>query len=140
MQTPLEGSPRPARNASPAASAIRVWAGRIITALVALLLVFDAFTGIIKAPQSQQGAAHLGYPAGVGVWIGVALLTCTALYVIPRTSVLGAILLTGYLGGATASLVRIGDQFLFPVVFGVVVWVGIFLREGRLRALIPLRD
>jgi hypothetical protein len=66
-------------------------------------------------------------------------LTCTLLYVIPRTSVLGAILLTGYLGGATASHVRVGDSFIAPVVFGVLVWLGLFLRDARIRALIPLR-
>jgi DoxX-like family len=130
----------PARNASPAASAIRLWAGRAITGLLALFLLFDGVTGIIKETHSREAAAHLGYSDAVAVWIGVALLICTALYVNPRTSVLGAILLTGYLGGATASLVRIGDQFYFPVIFAVTMWAGIFLREDRLRALIPLRD
>jgi hypothetical protein len=90
-----------------------------------------------------QATVQLGYPESVIIGLGVALLTCTILYLIPRTAVLGAILLTGYLGGAVATHVRIGNPLfshtLFPVYIAVLVWGGLFLRDERLRALIPLR-
>ncbi len=120
-----------------------LWAGRIISALVVLFLLFDGVTKVMKVTPVLQASAKLGYPESLIPVIGIILLVCTALYVIPRTSILGAILLTGYLGGATASQVRIGSplfETLFPVIFGVLIWAGIFLREDRLRALIPLRS
>jgi len=117
-----------------------IWAGRVISALVAVFLLFDAIVKVVKLAPAVEGTAQLGYPVGVVVPLGLVLLTCTAVYVIPRTSVLGAILLTGYLGGATATQVRLEDPwFLFPVGFGVLVWGGLFLRDDRLRALIPVR-
>ena len=103
-------------------------------------LLFDGAIKLLKLAPAVEGTARLGYPAGVVVPLGITVLACTLFYVIPRTSVLGAILLTGYLGGATATQVRLGDPwFLFPVVLGILVWGGLFLRDGRLRALIPLR-
>ena len=117
----------------------RLWAGRIISTLVVLFLLFDAVAKLMKIAPVLQAFARLGYPESLAVPIGILLLACTAVYVIPRTSVLGAILLTAYLGGATATHVRAGEPFYFPVVFGVLVWAGIYLREDRLRALIPLR-
>jgi len=121
------------------ASKKRLWAGRIISTLVVLFLLFDAVAKLMKIAPVLQAFARLGYPESLAVPIGILLLACTAVYVIPRTSVLGAILLTAYLGGATATHVRAGEPFYFPVVFGVLVWAGISLREDRLRALIPLR-
>jgi hypothetical protein len=115
------------------------WAGYIITALAAGTL---AFSGVMKFTNSEElikGMAHLGYPANLAVWLGIVELTCTAVYLFPRTAVLGAILLTGYLGGATATHVRIEEGFQAPVIVGVLVWLGIYLRDERLRALIPLR-
>jgi hypothetical protein len=85
-----------------------------------------------------QGIAHLGYAEGAAFALGVAEVACTVVYLLPRTSVLGAILLTGYLGGATASTFRVGDSWIMPVVLGVLVWGGLFLREPRLRVLIPI--
>jgi hypothetical protein len=82
----------------------------------------------------------MGFPLSLSSGLGILELSCTLLYVIPRTSVLGAILLTGYLGGATATTVRIGDPFYLPVLFGIMVWGGLFLRDPRLRSLIPLRS
>lgn len=118
-----------------------IWTGRAVSALVAVFLLFDAVVKVIKLAPAMEGTARLGYPTGVVVPLGIVLLTCTVLYVIPRTSVLGAILLTGYLGGATATQVRLEDPwFLFPVGFGVLVWAGLFLRDDRLRALIPVRS
>ena len=91
----------------------------------------------------MEGTVHLGYPQNLVVEIGIILLACTVLYIIPRTCVLGAILLTGYLGGAVASQLRIGEPLfgyvLFPVYIGILAWGGIYLREARLRALIPLQ-
>jgi hypothetical protein len=82
----------------------------------------------------------LGYPEGKSFGIAVAELGSTVLYVVPQTSVLGAILLTGYLGGATATHVRVEDAFVGPVIIGMLIWLGIYLRDARLRQLIPLRS
>ena len=117
-----------------------LWAGRIISALPVLLLLFSGAMKLVKPAPVVQAFAHLGYPESLVLRIGILELACTVVYVIPRTSVLGAILLTGYLGGATATHVRIGDpSFFIPVILGVLVWGGLFLRDDRLRALIPLR-
>jgi DoxX-like protein len=95
----------------------------------------------MKLAPAVEGTARLGYPVGLVVPIGIVLLACIAVYLIPRTSVLGAILLTGYLGGATATQVRLENPwFLFPVGVGVLIWGGLFLRDDRLRALIPVRS
>ena len=107
--------------------------------LCAFFLAMDGAMKVMSLPQVREAQARLGYPADVTAGIGILLLACTALYVIPRTSVLGAILLTGYLGGATASQVRVGGPFLFPVVFGVLIWAALFVGDERLRALIPVR-
>jgi len=121
------------------ASRKRLWAGRIISTLVVLFLLFDAVAKLMWIAPVLQAFARLGYPESLAVPIGILLLACTTVYVIPRTSVLGAILLSAYLGGATATHVRAGEPFYFPVVFGVLVWAGLFLRDDRLRELIPLR-
>jgi hypothetical protein len=121
----------------------RLWTGRIISALVVLFLLFDSITKVMKVRQVLEASAQLGYPVNAIVTIGIILLVCTALYVIPQTAVLGAILLTGYLGGAVAANLRIGSAMfntLFPIVFAALAWAGIFLRERRLGALIPLRS
>ncbi len=118
----------------------RLWTGRILSGLVVLFLLFNGAMAFTNLPSVKQGFAHIGYPESLGFAIGTLLLTCAALYAIPRTSVLGAILLTGYLGGATATHLRIGEPFYFPILVGVLVWVGLYLREDRLRALVPLRS
>jgi len=120
-----------------------LWAGRVISALAVLFLLFDAVIKLMKAPAVLEAFRRLGYPENLAPGIGILLLACIAVYVIPRTSVLGAILLTGYLGGAVATHVRVRDPFfshiLFPVYMGVLIWGGLFLRDHRLRAHIPLR-
>lgn len=124
------------------ASKGRLWTGRIIFALVVLFLLFDGVTKVMRVRAVLDASAQLGYPVSTIVGIGITLLVCTAFYVIPQTSVLGAILLTAYLGGAVATQVRVGNpmfETLFPIIFGALLWAGIFLREGRLGALIPLR-
>src|SRR6266568_6152853 len=93
-----------------------LWAGRIITALVALFLIFDSSVKLVKAPSAVQATVQLGYPATTVFPIGLVLLISLVCYLIPRTSILGSILLTGYLGGATATMVRVADPWmLFPV-------------------------
>ncbi len=113
------------------------WAGRVVSALVAAFLLFDAGIKVMMLEPAVEGSVQLGYPEGTVLGIGLALLVSTALYAVPRTAFLGAILLTGYLGGAVATQVRVEDPwFLFPAFFGVLVWGGLFLRDGRVRALV----
>jgi len=115
------------------------WAGWIMSAPPVLLLLFSASMKVLKLPAAMDGFAHLGYPEHVALPLGIVELTCTVLYLIPRTSILGAILLTGYLGGATATHLRIGEPFHMAILLGMLVWGGLYLRDERLRALIPLR-
>jgi hypothetical protein len=117
--------------------------GRILSWLAALFLLFDGVTKLFKPAFVVEATVRLGYPERVIVGIGVVLVLCTVLYLIPRTAVLGAILVTGYLGGAVATHVRAERswfEIVFPIIFGVLVWAGLVLRDERLRALIPLRD
>ena len=120
----------------------RLWTGRIISALVVLFLLFDSITKVLKVRAVIEASAQLGFPVSAIVTIGVILLVCTVLYVIPQTAVLGTILLTGFLGGAVAANIRIGNPIfntLFPIIFAALAWTGIFLREPRLSTLVPLR-
>ncbi|MGB0036082.1 MAG: DoxX family protein [Candidatus Acidiferrales bacterium] len=116
-----------------------LWAGYIISAIPVLFLILNGVMSVIKPEMVKQGVAHLGYPESAAPSISIAMVACALVYAIPRTSILGAILLTGYLGGATASHVRIGEPFYFPIIFGVLVWLGLFLRDERLRAIVPIR-
>jgi hypothetical protein len=113
----------------------RRWTGRVLSTLAVLFLLMDGGMKLLKPPFVVQATVQLGYPASTIVGIGIALLFCTALYVVPRTAVLGAILLTGYLGGAVASNVRAGTPMFnvaFPILFGVVVWASLVLGDKRL--------
>jgi hypothetical protein len=124
-------------------SKTRLWAGRIISGLPALFLLVDAIMKFVRPAPVVEGTVRLGYSENVIVPLGIVLLVCTVLYLIPRTSVLGAILLTGYLGGAVATHVRAADglfSIVFPIVFGALLWLGLYLRDERVRALIPLRQ
>jgi hypothetical protein len=114
-----------------------VLAGKIISALCILFLLVDAIMKVIKHPISVDGSAQLGWPVDQVQNIGIALLISTILYIIPRTAILGAILLTGYLGGAIAIMVRAGQPLYFALTFGVLVWAGLYLRDEKLRKLIP---
>ena len=119
-----------------------LWTGRIITGIIVLFLLVDALMKVVESAPAMEGSVQLGWPEAAVQPIGIVLLLATILYVIPRTSILGAIVLTGYLGGATSVMVRAmqpGHPYLFPVVFGVLVWAGLFLRDEKVRALIPLR-
>ena len=117
------------------------WAGWVMSGLVAAFLLMDATMKLMTLPIVLETSSALGFHgAELARGLGAVLLICTLLYVAPRTAVLGAILLTGYLGGATATHVRIGEPFWAPVLLGVLVWGGLYLRDARLRALIPLRQ
>ncbi len=117
-----------------------LWAGRIMSALPVLLMVFTGTFGVLKPAVALPGLVHFGYPERLLLPICIVEIACAIVYAIPRTSVLGAILLTGYLGGATATHVRIGAPFYLPIIVGVLVWGGLYLREDRLRAVIPVRN
>ncbi len=118
----------------------KLWAGRIISGLMVAFLLFDSSVKLMRLPGAVEATVRLRYPARLLPSLGITELTCVVLYVIPRTSILGAILLTGYLGGATATQVRLEDPwFFFPIVIAALVWGGLYLRDERLRALIPLR-
>jgi len=120
-----------------------LWAGRIISGIVVLFLVFDASLKLMVVDPVVKGMAELGYPVSLAPTIGIILLICTAVYVFPRTAPLGAMLLTGYLGGAVASQLRIGKPLLgytlFPIYVAVLAWGGLYLRDSRVRALLARR-
>ena len=119
-----------------------LWAGRILSVLAVLFLLFDGVIKVLNLAPAVEATTQLGYPESLVIGIGIIELISLAIYAIPRTSVLGAILLTGYLGGAIATQVRVGSPLFstaFPIIIGALIWGGLFLREERLRALIPLR-
>jgi len=116
-----------------------LWAGRILSALPALFLLLDGIMKVVKPAFVVEATVQLGYPESVIVALGVVLVACTILYLVPRTAVLGAILLTGYLGGAVATHVRVGGPLgsvLMPVILGVMLWGGLYLRDERVRSLV----
>jgi hypothetical protein len=115
-----------------------VWGGRVVSGLAAAFFVMDGGMKLGKPAVVLEATRQLGYPESSVVGIGMLLLVCTVLYLLPRTSIVGAIVLTGYLGGAVASHVRVVNGWfsvVFPVVFGVLVWGGLWLRDGRVRGL-----
>jgi hypothetical protein len=122
----------------------RLWAGRVLSGLAVFFLLFDGIIHVMKIAPVAEAFGQLGYPVSLAVGLGILELICVAAYVTPQSSVLGAILLTGYLGGAVATHLRIGSPLfsdvLFPVYIGVLLWGGLYLREDRLRALVPLRS
>ena len=144
MQSILK--PQPVSNsvyANVPGSKARHRAGAIMAGLAILFLLFDSVGKLMRVAPAVEGTVQLGYPEFTVRVIGIILLTCVLLYAVPRTSVLGAILLTGYLGGAVATHFRVGSPLLthtlFPVYLGALIWGGLLLREDRLRSLIPLR-
>jgi len=122
-------------------SKAKLWTGRVITVFTVAFLLFDTMVKVLNRPVAVEGTVRLGYPPRLVMYIGIVELVCLGAYLYPRTAVLGAILLTGYLGGATATQVRVEDPwFIFSVVVGLLVWAGLFLRNGRLRPLFPLQS
>jgi hypothetical protein len=120
-----------------------VWIGRIVSGLPALFLLVDGAMKLVKPAVVVDATTKLGYSESVIIPIGIVLIVCTILYLIPRTAVLGVILLTGYLGGAVATHVRAAEgvfSIVFPIILGALLWLGLYLHDTRLRALIPLRS
>ena len=116
-----------------------VWVGGTISVLASLLFIFSAFMKLKGGPELAQGMAHMGLPESMVLPLAILELTCVAIYLIPPTSVLGAVLLTGFLGGAICTHWRVGDPFFIQVALGLLVWLGLYLREPRLADLLPLR-
>lgn len=116
-----------------------LWAGRVVSAVPVFMLLLSGGMKLARLASILEAFAHFGYPVSLAVAIGALEIACTLVYVIPRTAFLGAILMTAYLGGATATNVRVGDSVVIPVALGVLVWAGLFLRDGRLRELVLLR-
>jgi hypothetical protein len=116
-----------------------VWTGRVVSFLAALPFVPSAAMKLIRHPEVIRGMAHLQLPESMAVPLGILELSCVLVYAVPQAAVLGAILLTGYIGGAMLTHLRIGEPIFAHVVLGLLVWLGLFLREPRLRALLPLR-
>lgn len=141
METTIAGAmvSRTQTEISPA----RLWTSRVITGLVAAFMLLDAAMKFLKPPQVADAFVRTGWPLALSAPLGAILLTSTVLYVIPRTAILGALLLTGYLGGAVATNMRLENPLfshtLFPVYCGVLVWSALWLRDARVRELIPLR-
>ena len=117
------------------------WIGSIISALPVLMMVVTGVMALVQPIHLNEGMKKYGYPVETGRWIVITEIICALLYAFPRTAVLGAILLTGYLGGATATHVRIGERaMVMPIIVGVLIWLGLFLRDRRVRELVPWRS
>ena len=119
------------------------WAGRVLSALAVVFLAFDGGIKLMRVPAVLDATVQLGFPLGSIVPVGLTLLACTLIYAIPRTSVVGSVLLTGYLGGAVATQVRAGNpmfEMVFPIIVGTVVWAGVFLRDRRVRAMLAPQE
>lgn len=124
--------PRPGRAAG--------WTGRVLSGLVAVMLILSASAKFAGGPALEANLAHFGFSAALVPTLGVIELASVILYLVPHTAVLGAILLTGYLGGAAAAHMRIDESPLVPMLIGVVAWLALYLRDPRLRRLVPLRS
>jgi len=116
-----------------------LWTGRIISGLIILFMLFDGGAKVVRFAPYVEGTVKAGFADSFVVPLGIVELICTIIYAIPQTSILGAILLAAYFGGATATHVRLGQPFWFPIVFGILTWLALYLREPRLRSLVPLR-
>ena len=116
-----------------------VWVGRGISWLLCLAFGLSAFMKLRGGAEVMQGMAYLGLPESLTMPLALLEISCVLVYLIPATSVLGAILLTGYMGGAICTHLRVGDPIFIQIALGVLVWLGLYLRDIRLRALIPLR-
>ncbi len=121
-------------------SAGMLWGGRVLSTLPCLMLAMSAFMKLSQNQQAVEGFTKAGYSSGALMTIGIVEVLCTILYIVPQTAVLGAILLVGYLGGAVNHHVRMGEPFFAPVLLGICLWLGLWLRDARLRALVPLRS
>jgi hypothetical protein len=116
-----------------------VWVGRVISVLVSLLFLFSAVLKVMDGPEVLKSFQHLGLPVSMRIPLAILEITCVVIYLIPQTAVVGAILLTGYVGGTIVTAWRSGDPFYMQIALGILIWLGLYLRESRLKALIPLR-
>lgn len=117
-----------------------VWTGRVLSAIPVVMLLFSAAVKFMRSPQVVQGFAQFGFADNLILVVGTIELSCVIIYLIPRTAVLGAILMTALFGGATVTNLRVGNPLYFlPVLLGILAWAGLFFRDERVRALIPLR-
>ena len=137
-------APMSPRLDAPSVSTTAIWSGRVLSTLLILFLLFDGAIKLVPLAIVTETSLLLGIPTHLARTLGALTLTGAILYAIPRTSVLGAILLTGYLGGAVATHVRVGSPLashvLFPVYVALLIWAALFLREDRLREIVPLRS
>ena len=122
-----------------AAASKTVWVGRVLSVMASLAFLMSAAMKLKGGPELTQGMAHLGLPESMITPLAILELSCAVIYLIPQTAVLGAILLAGYVGGAICTHWRVGDPFFVQIALGIVVWLGLYLRESRLKAFIPLR-
>jgi hypothetical protein len=120
-------------------TSISVWVGRAISALATLVFAISALMKLMGGAEVKQGMGHLGLPESLIIPLAILEVSCVVIYLIPATSVLGAILLTGYMGGAICTHLRVGDPFVIQIMLGVFVWLGLYFRENRLKMLLPLR-
>jgi len=137
----MNSAPNPCAEPQPT-SGTRFWAGCVLTSIAGLFLLFDGACKLFNPSFVVQASQRLGLPVDLAPGIGMLLLICSLLYLIPRTAVLGAVMLSGYLGGAVAIHLRAGSttfETVFPVIFALIAWSGVYLREPRLCALLPLR-
>jgi DoxX-like family len=142
MDTALD-SIRTTSPASATATTARRWPGRVLSGIPAAFLAFDVAIKLVNPPFVTEASVRIGVPPELSVALGVLLAACLALYLIPRTAPLGAVLLTGYLGGAILTHLRIGDPLLshtlFPIYVGALLWAGLYLRDERVRRLVAAR-
>ena len=120
-----------------------LWTGRILSILAVLFMLFDAVGHLLKPAPVVQAFLQLGFPLSLSICLGIIQLVCVLIYVVPRTAILGAVLITGYLGGAVAIHLRVGNPFfecIFPIIIGIFFWAGLLLRDGRLRAMFPISN
>lgn len=116
-----------------------IWVGRVISGLIALLLTMSAVMKLVGGQAVMEGFTHMGLPDSLRVPLGLLEFSCVVIYLLPASSITGAILLTGYVGGAIVTHLRIGEPIFMQIALGLLVWLGLYLREQRLKALIPLR-
>lgn len=143
MDTTLESIRTAPTAASAARTARRRWPGRVVSGIPAAFLAFDVAIKLVNPPFVAETSIKIGVPPELTVGLGVLLAACLALYLIPRTAPLGAVLLTGYLGGAVFTHLRVGDPLishtLFPIYVGALLWAGLYLRDDRVRRLVAAR-
>src|SRR5258705_11072343 len=116
------------------------WIGRVVSTLASLVFLMSGVMKLKGGAEVMQGMDHLGLPASLILPLAIIEISCVVIYLIPKTSILGAILLTGFIGGAICAPLRVGDPFYVQIIIGILIWLGLYLREDRLKGLIPLRS